>query len=841
MNVKIKKILSIILAIFLISALNYKNINYTSAAVTFIETFSSDIYKDASNTTADWEIDTSTAHLLNGKWVHADNTSSPRLYETIPGVGSTYYSQIAADNHGQPIISTVGLGTDNKYCLYFTKWSENIGAGICGGGHQSCWTNLEGTEAGGRNNELCVPDGSIENKQYKLLTFTNGNPAVVVRSNVTASDYRLYYAEWNSIAGWTNVDGVTSGPELMSNTNINIMPDAWKFLIDNYDEPTIFWAENSGSIPNIVVNSFFARGVSGDWKHADRVTDGKEEVINHSITISAGTVIIDFNYDYSGKIYFVCSWSVLTTKAFKFDGTNYQNLTNTNLTLPVTNASNLTTVVGQILTYPKIRISTDNELFVAYTYSNNPYIGKWKDGAWKYVNNSGSGFQSLFLGNHLNIIDFNLDPDNKPIIIMKDFTVIGGHDYTEIYMTRWNGSAWVKADGTTSGFEAMSDLVSGEKIYYTDSYCFDENNYPVASYTDYVSSAWLPVYFSRFTGSDIKGGDKSTNNQDILVNTGEGTGNITRTNVYCDKNTKNIFVAMEPSSGGVRFTKLNNDMYSSTSGVLQSPMIAHSSIPGSKITTATLNAVSNIPSGTTLTYSLSADGGTNWCTATNGVAVDFTTCDGDVSGEDLRWKANVSSTSASLSPNIEYLWINSNGLTDTGTSGQVNITGNIDSTLSYTISSADCNLGVFSSTKIKTCNYNSQISTNGILGYVAYIRADGQLRNGSNNLSDVSGGTISAGTEGYGVSTTEADAVDIGRINDANTDSQYTQDDCIIMDNNTITANATALSTSDKSFAKATAPVALDTVYLCQEAAISSLTPAGTYSQLVTITIVSNF
>jgi hypothetical protein len=115
------------------------------------------------------------------------------------------------------------------------------------------------------------------------------------------------------------------------------------------------------------------------------------------------------------------------------------------------------------------------------------------------------------------------------------------------------------------------------------------------------------------------------------------------------------------------------------------------------------------------------------------------------------------------------------------------------------------------------------------------------LTDSSNHLSDVSGGTISVGTEGYGVSTTEADLVDIGRINDADTDGQYTQNDCIIMDNSTITANATALSISDKSFAKSTGPVAFDTVYLCQEAAISSLTPAGSYSQLVTMTIVSNY
>jgi hypothetical protein len=173
--------------------------------------------------------------------------------------------------------------------------------------------------------------------------------------------------------------------------------------------------------------------------------------------------------------------------------------------------------------------------------------------------------------------------------------------------------------------------------------------------------------------------------------------------------------------------------------------------------------------------------------------------------------------------------------------GQILITAEVVPTLTLTLSSNTCDLGTFDPAKIKTCNYNTQVSTNGADGYVAFIRSDGQLRSGSNNIADVSGSTISTGSEGYGVSTTESEAVAISKINDANIDGLYNQDDCTAMNDNTISANASVIDTSDKSFAKSLGPVSFDTVYLCHAAAISAVTPAGSYSQQDTITVVSNF
>src|SRR4030043_2005916 len=87
-----------------------------------------------------------------------------------------------------------------------------------------------------------------------------------------------------------------------------------------------------------------------------------------------------------------------------------------------------------------------------------------------------------------------------------------------------------------------------------------------------------------------------------------------------------------------------------------------------------------------------------------------------------------------------------------GDANVVLISGTVDPTLSLTLSANTCELGTLSSANIQTCNYSAAIATNASGGYTAYIKDDGNLRDGSNDVNDTSGGTIAEGTEEYGVS-----------------------------------------------------------------------------------------
>ncbi len=115
------------------------------------------------------------------------------------------------------------------------------------------------------------------------------------------------------------------------------------------------------------------------------------------------------------------------------------------------------------------------------------------------------------------------------------------------------------------------------------------------------------------------------------------------------------------------------------------------------------------------------------------------------------------------------------------------------------------------------------------------------MSRGSDTIPDVTGGSVSYGTAAYGISTTEDESVDILQIQDADSDLDYDGDDCSTLDDGTTSANASAVTTSDQSFATSTGSISADRVYLCHAAAISGTTPAGAYSNTITITVVGNF
>ena len=189
-------------------------------------------------------------------------------------------------------------------------------------------------------------------------------------------------------------------------------------------------------------------------------------------------------------------------------------------------------------------------------------------------------------------------------------------------------------------------------------------------------------------------------------------------------------------------------------------------------------------------------------------------------------------TSALLIVDADFIYV--------GTANQINISATVDPILTFTLSDSTCGLGTLGTSGLSTCSYSSEVSTNATTGYTAYIKADGNLRNATNSITNVADGTVgvanSSGVsteEEYGVSTTKAGAT---------IDQNDSGSDCATLNAQLTTAMpGTALSTSDQSFATASGPVAADSATLCHAAVIMGTTPAGAYAQRVTITVVGNF
>ncbi len=79
--------------------------------------------------------------------------------------------------------------------------------------------------------------------------------------------------------------------------------------------------------------------------------------------------------------------------------------------------------------------------------------------------------------------------------------------------------------------------------------------------------------------------------------------------------------------------------------------------------------------------------------------------------------------------------------------------------LSFTLDTATINFGTLSSTTVSTQNVVITISTDSETGYTLSLTEDGNLRSGVNEIADVIDGSVTAGSEEYGIVVSGNDAI----------------------------------------------------------------------------------
>ena len=135
--------------------------------------------------------------------------------------------------------------------------------------------------------------------------------------------------------------------------------------------------------------------------------------------------------------------------------------------------------------------------------------------------------------------------------------------------------------------------------------------------------------------------------------------------------------------------------------------------------------------------------------------------------------------------------------------------------LSATLSTNSVSLSSLSASVVNSANQTLTITTNSPTGYTTTIIEDGNLRSGSDDINDVTDGSVTLGSEEYGISTSGA----AGQYNSTDT---------------TITGVAKTIATTS------TIAISEQTV-VTYKAAISGTTVAGSYSHTVTFTTTANY
>jgi len=147
--------------------------------------------------------------------------------------------------------------------------------------------------------------------------------------------------------------------------------------------------------------------------------------------------------------------------------------------------------------------------------------------------------------------------------------------------------------------------------------------------------------------------------------------------------------------------------------------------------------------------------------------------------------------------------------------------------IAFTVNASSVSLNVFY-TSVATASHTITVTTKATRGYTVYVYADGNLRNGADDINNAADGAVTAGSEEYGLATSDG-SQNISQDTDC-PNAPYT---------------ASAITTSLQSVASADADVTGENTTLCYAASASitspTITKAINYTQTVTYIAVGNF
>lgn len=135
--------------------------------------------------------------------------------------------------------------------------------------------------------------------------------------------------------------------------------------------------------------------------------------------------------------------------------------------------------------------------------------------------------------------------------------------------------------------------------------------------------------------------------------------------------------------------------------------------------------------------------------------------------------------------------------------------------VSATLSESSISLGNLSATAVASGSETITVSTNSPTGYAVTILEDGNLRSGADDINDVADGSVTAGSEEYGLITSGV----AGQMNSVDT----------------------AITGVAQNVAASSTPVLAEQTTLTYKAAVSSATVSGYYSHQVTFTTTVNY
>ena len=598
---------------------------------TFTEDFTTTTYEDVSATSGNWDTTIDKARLTGGEWY--DMTETTPGFENISnnsGNSHISVSALASDNNPYVVWADTTSGNGD---IYFKKWTPAANA----------WTGMDGISAF----DNLSTDAFISDKPQIALDSLN-NPYVVWQDNDGGSR-KIYFTKWTPGTGWTKMDGITLGYESFSSNSVDP-----KIKLDSAGNPIISWEDQGVGTGDIMVTRW-TPGTGWTKMDGTILPNPYDNISNNgSLSYKAQIVLdsnnlpyvawIDFTTDGVGDIYFskwtpgpgpgLPAWTKMDGITLGYDNLSSSAFDAHDIEIVLDSANN-----PYIVWSEAIALAGNREIFFRKWTPGTGWTGM--DGILVVDNLSNSGMASAFP-------QIILTSGNIPYIAWSEARGVG---WLDIAITKWTPgiSKWTKMNGITLGFDFITNF--GDRNAELTDFKFNSLEQPYILFSTHslllpnelYSTRWNGTTWTKLNGIDEDNNILTFEKDNLSTNT---VYEVPESNMLISSDDKPLVFWTDTSAGNneIYFSKLTS--YGLTPEIVQSLTL---NSPAENIISARLSANQNLNSQT-INYFLSNDGGTTWEAVTIGTLHQFST-----SGNDLRWRAILSTTETSITPAIDQI------------------------------------------------------------------------------------------------------------------------------------------------------------------------------------------
>ena len=328
-------------------------------------------------------------------------------------------------------------------------------------------------------------DSSAWNTDPALAIGPDGAP-VVACEHYLYPNVDIYVRRWNGTAWIKMGDGSASGGGINDNDGDSRSPSV---AIGSDGTSVVAWTDNSGGNWEIYVRRWNGSAwveMAGGSASDGGISDSEGDSDSPSVAIGPVGPVVAWTDNSGGnrEIYVRClngsAWVEMSSGSASGGGISNNHGDSS---------------------YPSVAIGADGAPVVAWMDNSNGnydiYVRQWNGAAWVEMG-SGSALGSG-ISNSLSEAKYPslaIGPDGTPIVAWMDYS--RGWAVPEIYVRRWNGSAWVEMGNGSASEGGISNTVGASEY---PSLAIGPDNTPIVTWRDNsLDSEDYEIYVRRWNG-----------------------------------------------------------------------------------------------------------------------------------------------------------------------------------------------------------------------------------------------------------------------------------------------------------------------------------------------------